>query len=57
MNESDLKLGLINLLAFAMSFSALESWFKVILLAVTIGYTITKWVMLFKKKNEPIEDK
>lgn len=56
MNESDLKLGLINLLAFAMSFSTLESWFKVILLAVTIGYTITKWVMLFKKKNEPVED-
>jgi hypothetical protein len=57
MNESDLKLGVINLVAFAMSFSNLESWFKVILLGVTIGYTITKWVMLFHKKNEPIEDK
>jgi hypothetical protein len=52
-----LKLGVINLVAFAMSFSNLESWFKVILLGVTIGYTITKWVMLFHKKNEPIEDK
>jgi hypothetical protein len=56
MNESDLKLGLINFVAFVMSFSNLESWFKVILLGVTIGYTITKWVMLLKKKNEPIED-
>jgi hypothetical protein len=57
MNESDLKLGVINLVAFAMSFSNLESWFKVILLGVTIGYTITKWVMLFNKKNEAVKHK
>lgn len=57
MNESDLKLGLINFVAFIMSFSSLESWFKVVLLGVTIGYTITKWVMLFNKKNEAINDK
>jgi hypothetical protein len=57
MNESDLKLGLINFLAFAMSFSNLESWFKVILLGVTIGYTITKWTMLFHKKNEAVKSK
>jgi hypothetical protein len=57
MNESDLKLGIINFLAFAMSFSSLESWFKVILLGVTIGYTITKWIMLFNKKNEALKHK
>jgi hypothetical protein len=57
MNESDLKLGIINFMAFAMSFSNLESWFKVILLGVTIGYTITKWVMLFNKKNEAVKHK
>jgi hypothetical protein len=57
MNESDLKLGIINFVAFAMSFSNLESWFKVILLGVTIGYTITKWVMLFNKKNEAVKHK
>jgi proteasome assembly chaperone (PAC2) family protein len=57
MNESDFRLGIINVAALAMSYSNLESWFKVVLLGVTIGYTITKWVMLFYKKNEPIEDK
>jgi hypothetical protein len=57
MNESDLKLGLINLGALAMSYSSLESWFKVVLLGVTIGYTITKWVMLFYKKNEAVKPK
>jgi hypothetical protein len=57
MNESDFRLGVINVAALAMSYSNLESWFKVVLLGVTIGYTITKWVMLFYKKNEPIENK
>jgi hypothetical protein len=57
MNESDFRLGVINVAALAMSYSNLESWFKVVLLGVTIGYTITKWVMLFYKKNEQINDK
>lgn len=51
MTDEDLKIAFINSLTFILSFSTLESWFKVILLAVTIGYTITKWAMLFKNKK------
>jgi len=25
-------------------------------MAITIGYTITKWIMLFKNKNEKVKD-
>lgn len=31
------------------TFGHIETWLKIILLAVTIGYTITKW---FKVKDE-----
>jgi hypothetical protein len=57
MTDEDLKIAVINFMTFLLSFSTLESWFKVILLAVTIGYTITKWVMLVKgKKNDKVQD-
>ena len=57
MTDEDLRIAFINSLTFILSFSTLESWFKVILLAVTIGYTITKWVILLKsKQNEKIDD-
>jgi hypothetical protein len=51
MTDEDLKIAFINSVTFILSFSTLESWFKVILLGVTIGYTITKWAMLFKDKK------
>jgi hypothetical protein len=57
MTEDDLKVAFVNTLALAMSFAELEVWFKIALMAVTIGYTITKWVMLFKEKNERIKNK
>lgn len=57
MTDEDLRIAFINSLTFVLSFSNLESWFKVILLAVTIGYTATKWVLLLKgKQNDKIED-
>lgn len=57
MTDEDLRIAFINSLTFILSFSTLESWFKVILLAVTIGYTITKWVILLKsKQNEKLDD-
>jgi hypothetical protein len=57
MTEDDLKVAFVNTLALAMSFAELEIWFKIILMAVTIGYTITKWAMLFKQRNERIKNK
>jgi hypothetical protein len=33
------------------TFTQLEDWLKIILLLVTIGYTVTKWAIV-KKKDE-----
>jgi hypothetical protein len=57
MTEDDLKVAFVNILALAFSFAELEWWFKIALMAVTIGYTITKWAMLFKERNERIKNK
>jgi hypothetical protein len=56
MTEDDLKVAFVNTLALAMSFAELEVWFKITLMAITIGYTITKWIMLFKDKNKKVKD-
>ena len=34
------------------TFGHIETWLKITLLLVTIGYTATKWINLKKKKNE-----
>ena len=47
---SDVKLLLINGLALAISMTDIEVWLKIILLLVTIGYTVSKWVKLKEKK-------
>ena len=46
----DVKLLLINALALAISMTDMEVWLKIILLLVTIGYTVSKWVKLKEKK-------
>ena len=46
----DFKLLLINGLALAISMTGIEVWLKIILLLVTIGYTVSKWVKLKEKK-------
>ena len=43
MSTQDLKIGLINAAAFAISFTNIEMILKIVLLIVTIGYTISKW--------------
>jgi hypothetical protein len=50
MSVSDIKLLSINGLALAISMTHLEVSLKIILLLVTIGYTISKWVKLKEKK-------
>jgi len=51
---SDLKLYLLNATSFAISLSSVDMALKIILLALSIGYTIDKWVKLRneRKKNE-----
>jgi len=43
---SDIKLLAINGIALAISMTHLEVSLKIILLLVTIGYTVSKWVKL-----------
>ena len=57
MTEDDLKVAFVNSLALAMSFAELEVWFKIALMAVTIGYTISKWIMLFKDRYGRVKNK
>jgi proteasome assembly chaperone (PAC2) family protein len=57
MTEDDLKVAFVNTIALVISFAELELWFKIALMGITIGYTITKWVMLFKDKNGRVKNK
>lgn len=47
---SDLKLYMINFASFTISFTDIEMWLKILLLVVSIGYTISKWVNIKQDK-------
>lgn len=51
---SDVKLYLLNVSTLAISFSQIDMVLKILLLVVSIGYTVNKWLYLReeKKKNE-----
>jgi len=51
MAAEDIKLLAVNALTLAISMTHIEVTLKVILLLISIGYTVTKWVN-FKKKNK-----
>ena len=51
MSFSDLKLYALNTSALAISMTNIELGLKVVLLLVSIGYTITKWIELKKDNN------
>jgi len=42
MNEQDIKLAILNILSFILSFSNVEMTLKIILLIVSITYTLIK---------------
>lgn len=50
MTIGDIKLLAINTLTLAVSMTNVEVALKVILLIVSIGYTVSKWVKLKEKK-------
>lgn len=55
MFKTDLRIYMINSLSLGVTtFSHMETILKIILLTVTIGYTISKWVGM---KNELNKDK
>ena len=47
-----LKLYAINTGALAVSFSQVEVGLKIVLLLVTIGYTVSKWIGMYSKKKK-----
>lgn len=52
MTNSDLKLTILNSFSLLASFSNIESSLKIILLLVSIAYTILKIYEIFKKKTD-----
>jgi hypothetical protein len=50
MVAEDIKLLAVNALTLAISMTHIEVTLKVILLLISIGYTVTKWVKLKEKK-------
>ena len=52
MDVQDLKLYLINSLSLIISLSNIEMTLKIVLLLASIGYTITKWIEIYKKKKD-----
>lgn len=52
MNEQDIKLTLLNILSFTLSFSNIEMLLKIILLIVSIIYTLIKINQSLKKNKK-----
>jgi len=51
MSINEIKLYIINGSTLGVTtFTGIEDWLKIILLLITIGYTISKWTTLKKKK-------
>lgn len=48
----DIKLFFLNATTFALSLSDIDMILKVVLLVVSIGYTIDKWIKINKRNEE-----
>jgi hypothetical protein len=51
MNESDVKLVLLNTTAMTISMAQVETVLKLMLLLISIGYTAQRWYFLRKEKQ------
>ncbi len=57
MSINEIKLYLINGSTLGVTtFTSIEDWLKIILLLITIGYTLTKWVSLNNKNDKDETD-
>ncbi len=57
MSINEIKLYLINGSTLGVTtFTSIEDWLKIILLLITIGYTLTKWVSLNNKNGKDETD-
>jgi hypothetical protein len=50
MNLTDFKIYILNGSSLMISFTNIDAILKILLLSVTIGYTIHKWYLMNKKK-------
>ena len=55
MNHNELKLWMINMAVITVTFTQIENALKLILLLVSIGYTINKWIDKRKNKKDEIK--
>ena len=55
MNYSEVKLWMINMAVITITFTQIENILKLILLIISIGYTIDKWIDRRKNKKEDDE--
>ena len=51
MNLTDLKIYSLNTVSLMVSMMNIETYLKIVLLLVSIGYTINKWSQLKNKDN------
>ena len=51
MNETDIKVMLLNASAFVITFAQIEMALKVALLIISIGYTAQKWYLMHKNNG------
>jgi len=52
MNETDIKVLLLNASTFAISFAQIEMALKIALLIITIGYTAQRWYLMYKENKQ-----
>lgn len=52
MSISDLKLYALNTTTMVVTFINIESTLKILLLVVSIGYTVQRWYMMNEAKND-----
>ena len=55
MNYNEVKLWMINMAVITINFTQIENILKLILLIISIGYTIDKWIDRRKNKKEDDE--
>ena len=55
MNYNEVKLWMINMTVITITFTQIENILKLILLLVSIGYTIDKWIDKRKNKKDEVE--
>jgi len=52
MNETDIKVLLLNATTLSISMAQVETVLKLFLLIISIGYTAQRWYFLRKNRNE-----